>query len=108
MDVKVSCKICVSDVKNCCCVITYLLPSSPFDNELVLKHNQVPLARCKTYELFQSRTERVEKISSDDRGRLRGENAHPLQASNDALTLRFSRESGDFLDAGYEGAMNEE
>jgi hypothetical protein len=70
----------------------------------VLEHYQVSLTRCKAHKLLESRTQRVEQISSHNSSLLQGQNAHLFHTRNNPLTLYLISKLGNLFDARQKGS----
>ena len=57
---------------------THLFAVRPLDDELVLEHDEVPLALLELHEVLHTRTERVEQVAVARLHFLRREQAEPL------------------------------
>lgn len=84
---------------------TYLRPISPLDVELVLEHDQIPLARLVLHETLQPRAESIQQVPSAHFRDVVGEETDPSETGNDTSRLRLVRELGDRLDLLDENAI---
>jgi hypothetical protein len=83
----------------------YLLTILPLDNELVLKHHEIPLTLLIFHEPFQTPAEAVEEIAATNGDLLRRKQPDPAEARDNSLSLRRRRELAHFLDPGDKCAI---
>jgi hypothetical protein len=83
---------------------TYLSTVGLFNNELVLQHDKVTLARRIGHERLQACTECVEQITRTRNKRLVREKPDPAKARNNAHSLDRIGERTKRFDTRYQGA----
>lgn len=77
----------------------YYLSILPFNNELVLQHDQIAFSHLILHQTFQPSAQRVEKVSCPGLCLIGREEADPSETGNYSAGFKFIGELGHFLDA---------
>jgi hypothetical protein len=84
---------------------TYGLPILPFNDKLVLQHDQVAFSRLILHQPFHAGAQSVKEVSSPGLYLLSRKEPDPSEPRNDSACFKFIGEFDQLLDARDEIAM---